>query len=61
MGKVYRASDLKRFGIEGKIESTEVLTMSVERFADSKKMGALYNKHPELFELVVGMSRAKGL
>jgi len=61
MGKVYRASDLKRFGINEKIESTEVLTMSVERFADSKKMGALYNKHPELFELIVGMSRAKGL
>jgi len=61
MGKVYKDYDLKRYGIEGKIESTEVLTMSVERFADSKKMGALYNKHPELFELIVGMSRAKGL
>ena len=35
--------------------------MTVERFADPQKMGALYKQHPELFELIVGMSRAKGL
>ena len=61
MGKVYSAYDFKRFGIAEKIEATESLTMTVERFADPQKMGALYKQHPELFELIVGMSRAKGL
>ena len=61
MGKVYKPYDFKRFGIDEKIEATESLTMTVERFADPQKMGALYKQHPELFELIVGMSRAKGL
>ena len=35
--------------------------MSVETFADATSMQTLILKHPDLFELVVGMSRAGNL
>jgi len=61
MGKVYKGYDFKRFGINEALEPSEVLTMTVERFADVKNMQKLYQEHPDLFEIIVGMSRAKGL
>ena len=35
--------------------------MSIQEFADPTLMGKLYRTHPDLFELVVGMSRAGNL
>jgi len=61
MGKVYKGYDFKRFGINEALEPSEVLTMTVERFADVKNMQRLYQEHPDLFQIIVGMSRAKGL
>ena len=40
---------------------SEVLTMSIQEFSDPSLMGKLYRTHPDLFELVVGMSRAGNL
>ena len=38
--------------------STEVWTMAVEMFGEGPKgMRALFSKHPELFRMVVGLSR----
>lgn len=45
MGKIYRHG-----------RGTEVLSMAVEHFADPSKMTDLYVSHPELFNLVVGLS-----
>lgn len=45
MGKIYRHGN-----------GTEVLSMAVEHFASSVKMTDLYVSHPELFNLVVGLS-----
>jgi hypothetical protein len=45
MGKVYNDS------------ASEVWSMAVEHFADSISMRKLWKKHPELFEMVVGMSQ----
>ena len=47
--------------IKGKINPSEVLTMSIQEFSDPTLMGKLYRTHPDLFELVVGMSRATNL
>ena len=47
--------------IKGTINPSEVLTMSVETFSDVEKMQTLIQKHPDLFEVVVGMSRAGNL
>jgi hypothetical protein len=47
MGKVY----------EGGGTYSEVWSMAVEHFADPASMRKLYDKHPDLFEMVVGMSR----
>ena len=46
---------------ENKINPSEVLTMSVETFSSPVNMQTLIQKHPDLFELVVGMSRAGNL
>jgi len=62
MGKIYEPDTfVKRFGIEGAPESSEVLTMTVQQFADVENMPRILADHPDLFELIVGMSRAKGL
>jgi len=61
MGKVYDMYDYSYDYIKGKINPSEVLTMSVETFADVENMQTLLLKHPDLFELVVGMSRAGSL
>jgi len=62
MGKVYEPDTfVKRFGIQGSPEASEVLTMSVEQFANVDNMQKLLSEHPDIFELIVGMSRAKGL
>ena len=61
MGKIYDMYDYSEPYIKGKINPSEVLTMSVQEFSDPKLMGKLYRTHPELFELVVGMSRAGNL
>ena len=61
MGKIYDMYDYSEPFIKGKINPSEVLTMSVQEFSDPKLMGKLYRTHPELFELVVGMSRAGNL
>jgi len=61
MGKKYEPYDFSRFGIKEKLESSEVLTMTVQQFGKVENMAKLYREHPELFELIVGMSRAKGL
>jgi len=61
MGKVYDMYDYSFDYIKGTINPSEVLTMSVETFADVEKMQTLIQKHPDLFELVVGMSRAANL
>ena len=62
MGKVYEPDTfVRRFGIDGSPEASEVLTMSVEQFANVDNMQKLLSEHPDIFELVVGMSRAKGL
>ena len=61
MGKKYEPYDFTRFGIKEKLESSEVLTMTVQQFGKVENMAKLYREHPELFELIVGMSRAKGL
>ena len=59
MGKVYDMYDYSKYGdFKNKINPSEVLTMSVETFADATSMQTLILKHPDLFELVVGMSRA---
>jgi len=62
MGKVYDMYDYSKYGdFKNKINPSEVLTMSVETFADASSMQTLILKHPDLFELVVGMSRAGNL
>jgi SPP1 gp7 family putative phage head morphogenesis protein len=61
MGKVYDMYDYSFDYIKGTINPSEVLTMSVETFADVENMETLIFKHPDLFELVVGMSRAGNL
>ena len=62
MGKIYDADKfVKNFGIEGAPEASEVLTMTVQQFADIENMQKLLSEHPDIFELIVGMSRAKGL
>ena len=61
MGKIYDMYDYSEPYIKGKINPSEVLTMSVETFADASSMQTLILKHPDLFELVVGMSRAGNL
>ena len=62
MGKVYDMFDYSKYGdFKNKINPSEVLTMSVETFADTSNMQTLIQKHPDLFELVVGMSRAGNL
>ena len=61
MGKVYDMFDYDYSYIKGKINPSEVLTMSIQEFADPTLMGKLYRTHPDLFELVVGMSRAGNL
>ena len=62
MGKIYEADKfVKNFGIQGAPEASEVLTMTVQQFADIDNMQKLLAEHPDLFELIVGMSRAKGL
>ena len=62
MGKIYEPDTfVKRFGIEGAPEASEVLTMTVQQFADVENMPRVLADHPDLFELIVGMSRAKGL
>ena len=62
MGKIYEPDNfVKRFGIEGAPEASEVLTMTVQQFADVENMPRVLADHPDLFELIVGMSRAKGL
>ena len=61
MGKIYDMYDYSYDYIKGKINPSEVLTMSVQEFSDPKLMGKLYRTHPDLFELVVGMSRAGNL
>jgi len=62
MGKVYDMFDYSKYGdFKNKINPSEVLTMSVETFSSSVNMQTLIQKHPDLFELVVGMSRAGNL
>jgi len=62
MGKIYDADKfVKNFGIQGAPEASEVLTMTVQQFADVENMQKLLSEHPDIFELIVGMSRAKGL
>jgi len=61
MGKKYEPYDFSRFGIKEKLESSEVLTMSVQQFGKVENMTKLYREHQDLFEIIVGMSRAKGL
>ena len=62
MGKIYDADKfVKNFGIQGSPEASEVLTMTVQQFADIDNMQKVLVEHPDLFELIVGMSRAKGL
>ena len=62
MGKIYEPDNfVKRFGIDGSPEASEVLTMTVQQFADVENMPRVLADHPDLFELIVGMSRAKGL
>jgi len=62
MGKIYEPDNfVKRFGIDGSPEASEVLTMTVQQFADVENMPKVLADHPDLFELIVGMSRAKGL
>lgn len=61
MGKVYDMYDYSFDYIKGTINPSEVLTMSVETFSDVEKMQTLIQKHPDLFEVVVGMSRAGNL
>ena len=62
MGKIYDADKfVKNFGIQGSPEASEVLTMTVQQFADIDNMQKVLVEHPDLFELIVGMSRAKSL
>jgi hypothetical protein len=62
MGKVYDMFDYSKYGdFKNKINPSEVLTMSVETFSSPENMQTLIVKHPDLFELVVGMSRAGNL
>ena len=62
MGKVYDMYDYSKYGdFKNKINPSEVLTMSVETFSSPVNMQTLIQKHPDLFELVVGMSRAGNL
>jgi len=62
MGKVYGDYKFPEYGLGNQVfNPSEVLTMSVETFADVDKMVKLYRVHPDLFELVVGMSRATSL
>ena len=61
MGKVYDMYDYSFDYIKGTINPSEVLTMSVETFSDVEKMQTLIQKRPDLFEVVVGMSRAGNL
>ena len=61
MGKVYDMYDYSFDYIKGTINPSEVLTMSVETFSDVEKMQTLIQNHPDLFEVVVGMSRAGNL
>ena len=39
------------------IPSTEVWTVGVEHFADTRRMGSLFRRHPDLFQMIVGLSR----
>ena len=61
MGKVYEPYDFSKLGITLDTEPSEVLSMSIERFAGTESMTKLLMQHPDLFEIVVGMSRATGL
>jgi len=62
MGKVYGDYKFPEYGLGNQVfNPSEVLTMSVETFADVDKMVKLYRVHPDLFEVVVGMSRATSL
>jgi len=61
MGKVYDMYDYSFDYIKGTINPSEVLTMSVETFSDPELMQTLLVQHPDLFEVVVGMSRAGNL
>ena len=62
MGKVYGDYKFPEYGLGDQVfNPSEVLTMSVETFADVDKMVKLYRVHPDLFEIVVGMSRATSL
>lgn len=38
---------------------TEVWTVAVEHFTDSRTMGALFRRHPDLFQMMVGLSKRK--
>lgn len=38
---------------------TEVWTVAVEHFTDSRTMGTLFRRHPDLFQMVVGLSKRK--
>lgn len=49
MGKIYAA--------KGRT-STEVMSLAVEHFASPGRMVTLYNKHPDLFQMVVGLSQS---
>ena len=60
MGKVYGKYNFSRFGIE-EVDPTEVLTMSIENFGSASNMTTLFKKQPDIFKLILGMSRASGL
>lgn len=60
MGKVYMKYNFSRFGIEA-VDPTEVLSMGVEHFDSASHMTKLFRQHPDLFKMIVGMSRASGL
>lgn len=60
MGKYYPSTDWDKYSnssIKGEVIMTEVWTMGVEHFVDANKMLKLYSKHPDLFEMIVGMSK----
>lgn len=48
MGKVY-----SNVGIT----HTEVISMAIQHFASAPEMRMLYNSHPDLFEVIVGLAR----
>lgn len=50
MGKVYAPNPGRRQN------NTEVWSMAMEKFASPEQMATLYRKHPELFEVIVGLA-----